>query len=199
MSIMALISVLSVVALASLRTQADASATAEGLLTAIRDAQNRAVSVQQTGGTTKAWMVSISKTGQFYRLSPLNLDGTGTTLTVNAPGTAITLPRGTTIKTYFVNGAGVATEDSADRFVFFNAPFGKVSTSKNSCVSSVDCNWMMTAPADEWVLNSASPTTMGFFSSSNADTKERIKFEITYGSNLKINVVVNEKGESYIE
>lgn len=194
MAVMALIALLTVGGSVSLRRQAEASDVAEKLLSTIRDAQNRAVSVQKYSGATKVWAFEVDSVGNFFRLNAFNEVGAELIAT---PLESFNLPSGVTVKSYYVGGNGVSAIDTSKRFIEFNSPFGRPFTSQNACASNgADaCEWTKTDPADEWVLVGGG--TGSTFVSNTAE--EKIDFEITYDGDKKIHVFFNERGESYID
>lgn len=176
MGIIAILMLLSASAFVLLRDQAEVDQTAETLVSTIRDAQNRAVSIMPNKNDIDAKVWAVSITMNDFSLS--SIYGTGD----NKLGTLIESsqinPQGTTITVERDNGRGTIAPISSG-YIAFAPPFAKTYPLSNSLCNaannipakgavvtdpapSIGCTWWpSTKPTEEWEIKNGGATLLG--------------------------------------
>lgn len=195
-------------ALMATRTQFTVDGIAEDILSTIRDAQNRAVSIMDGPGvgTTKVWGVRLYDNGggSFqYRLVDFYSSG-GTDLSGSLQ-TAKTLPGGATLEVKFRDGSGAVRSLNTDQagvlgYVSYSTPFGKAYLTRDSLTNKTKpaCLWT-NAPATQYKDYFPDPTRCGeYYVSANFNSNIDMVITITYRGQSK-NIIVHANGDAYIE
>lgn len=176
MGIIALLMLLSASAFVLVRDQNIADQTAEELLSTIREAQNKAVSVSKNGELeTKVWGVEVSSNNfSLIALSPEN-----TTLAQTDIKSDVN-PQNTTIKITDGNGA---TIDGAVA-ITYNTPFARSFSYNGTCA------WVKSQrPTEEWEPVSSCDVLTG---------NEMYRFEIERNGHTTA-VIIKANGDARIE
>lgn len=210
MAIIAVISLVTAAGFLGIRRQALVDAAADALLSDIREAQNKAISVMtdSTGQNIKIWGIGrFNDTNHTYDLIGLYPLG-ATQLTVPA----LTYEKRTTlspsikIETIFSLDGATATELGPDGgFVAFSAPFGVSYLAKETYYGngSGGCYWQTnpTRVAQDYFLDSSPSVCGSNYVAANHNAGGEIKITLAYATNSNISktVVVKSNGDSYIE
>lgn len=193
MGLVAVIAALTAAALGNARDQSIASDAAEQLLTAIREAQNRSISVTKGKNAgvndTKVWGVKIGANV----FSLVYFDATPDTSSVLTMQTqeAPSLYPGTTLTSVYHSSSGTTTTDT-NRYFTYSAPFGKPYSLTSACPGSGGaCTWIEdTTPTKEWKPS-------GVYGGWASET-DYVEITISYkGQSHKIKI--NPKNEAFIE
>jgi type II secretory pathway pseudopilin PulG len=208
MGLVAFLSLLSVSVLVGARDQATVSDMAEKTLAAIRDAQNRAISVKQGNGVddAKVWGIKVVnsagglKQGVYLGyFSPVDDDvpssglqfqlvdnNNGKVFEINDPRIQIT--------TYHDN----QKDTNSTRLIAFSAPFGQAySTTPNLCNNKVGtwpCYWQQSnTTVQDWVLKGSQTEN---FSARGKEIEIEISLSGKYYKDL---IKVEANGDSSVE
>jgi Tfp pilus assembly protein FimT len=198
MAIIAIISSIGISAFINARDQSMVSDVTEKFLSSIREAQNRSVSITRGKDTnshastdTVVWGVKIVINTNSFSL--IYLDIKENDLTAGATDHIQETPiQGSqvTISSYYVDGIhNSESRDGVERYIFYSSPFAKTATGKVPCTST-GCKWQQTInPTRDWEMS----TGNGFMS-----TKDYIHVLFSYKGH-QLSVVINNKGDAYIE
>jgi prepilin-type N-terminal cleavage/methylation domain-containing protein len=191
MAIIAILSILSASAFINARNQATASDATEQILSALREAQNRAISITkgsglnnvQTSDETKAWGVRIN--GNAVELVYFDAAPNTTAVVMERlqNNGALRLTNGVTIN------ATLAGNSTLPRYVIYTSPFAKPYT------LVTDSN------AANWILDQNSPTldwNPGIGGNGFSNQTDTIRINIQYRGATQA-IIVNSKGDAYIE
>lgn len=197
MCIIAILTLLAVSAFIGTRNQALAADGAEKVLSAIREAQNRAMSVKNGNGTpsyytTKAWGVEFNRNPNEVRLVFINAGTVPSSLQPLSAQETLQISPGTIITTELSNN-GTYTTDSGMRYISFSSPFGKSYASRFPCDDILSsCSWKESNNVSkDWYIY---PNNYNDF----YQTSNKIRITVDY-KDSKETIIVNGKGDSYIE
>lgn len=184
MGIIAVLMLLSLTGFFVLREQAIVDQTAEGLLSSIREAQNRATSISpdRAGNDTKVWVVNVA--GNNFSLISIFDNGSGGVTSYTESQNLN--PQATSIS---IGLSGGTTTGSAS--VAFTSPFAEAYLlSSGPCIAG-ECSWSRsTKPTEEWEIAAG---TASLVTGTNILT-----FNISRGTHTS-KVIVESNGDSRIE
>ena len=200
MAMIAILTLISVSALLSSRTQNTVDSMAQDILSNIRDAQNRSVStVSGTAGPAKVWAYQIkfnsgtsSWDNSLYTYSedrPPNGKLQGQIESTNTPfnpAATISIMKDGTL----YNGDGKVVN------IAFASPFGRPYISDGSNANNCRWQYLDSRPAKDWFIDSvcsnlSSPATA-------TATSSPLTIVVSYG-NMNRSVIVGASGDAYIQ
>lgn len=194
MGIAAVLMILSLSAYINARNQAMVSDTTEQILSTLREAQNRAISVTNGVGTnkathdTKAWGVLFTNnTDNVYLMYWDALKGTSTGIVPGMQG-GPKKNNNISVKTSY-NGAS----DSGWRFIVYSSPFAKSYTMTSYSTSFFEWQQRVNSPTQDWAPIGG---VIGF---TNPLIKDEVRVVVSYNGRFTQTVVINRQGDSYIE
>ncbi len=209
--VMAIIAVISLIAAAGflgVRRQALVEAAADVLLSDVREAQNKAISVMtdSTGQNIKIWGIGrFNDTSHTYDLIGLYPLG-ATQLTVPA----LTYEKRTTLSpsikittTFSLDGSTITELGPDAGFVAFSAPFGVSYLAKETYYGSGTggCYWQTnpTRVAQDYFLDASTCNLNYVAANHNASGEIKITLADATNSNISKTIVIKSNGDSYIE
>jgi hypothetical protein len=189
MGIMAVMMLLSASAFLTIRDQYTVDQTAEELLTRIREAQNKAISISKdsAGNETKIWVLSVSNNN--FDLVSFYDQGSNLLSFIEKDDLN---PQSTNISAFEVTGTAEAPI-SGSSYVAFAAPFAKTYLlADDSCTGNDGgCEWVRsTRPTEEWEITSDQQALL--------DETQSLKYVVQKGVHTTA-VIIKANGDSYIE
>lgn len=178
MAIIAVLSTLSASAFINARNQATVSDDAERLLSALREAQNRSISItkgKDTGtGETKAWGVALGENpAKLVYFDNISIP----------PSSSLNMQT----QEYISLKSNLRVTTPSPSYIVYTAPFAKSYAMADSCTPPDTCSWVKTSnPTQDWA-----PDT-------SLDLDESITIILTYNRSTQ-KIIVNEKGDAYLE
>lgn len=180
MAIIAVLSTLSATAFINARNQATVSDDAERLLSALREAQNRSISITRgkdtdPDGETKAWGVALKgDSAELVYFDNISIP----------PSSSLIMQTQEPISLK----SSLQVTDPNPSYIVYTAPFAKSYAMINSCTTPSDtCSWVKTSnPTQDW----APSTSLGL--------DESITITLSYNNSTQ-KIIVNKKGDAYLE
>lgn len=216
MGIIALLSVIGVTGLISARHRGRVDETTQGIVTTIRQVQNKTIAVEQRDNT-KAWGVRITATptnltdpGSYQMISYDLLEG-DTELTLNDEISGETpLCSETNSNCQSITKIKITKYDTTNFsdgqilesvVIAYSTPFAKpyIILSNDGCgETSTFCSWIDPLnPAQDWEPSTALSPNI-YFSDYTSQPNRSVKIEVTYQQDIR-NIWVKANGDVYIE
>jgi type II secretory pathway pseudopilin PulG len=192
MAIIAILMILSATAFLTIRDQVIVDSSAEEFLTAVREAQNRAISVtpDSDGNTTKVW-AAFSDADNFNLLSLFGLPTEEPEYLTTFIEKQNLNPQSTKITINATNSG--SSEVLTETYIAYASPFGKPYLLKNnSCANAGNtiCQWKKSSkPNEEWEVISSDVVVGG---------TDYIRVEFSRNEHVAA-VIINSNGDARIE
>lgn len=213
-AIMFILTAISATAFISARKHYLIDQVSENVITTIREAQNKAISVMDVEGKeTKVWAVGFfdfhdknadpgHENEKFFKLYGLSENGT----TLSPTETKIYYPDSVKITYIFTNGTPLSdfgdVEANKRGFIYYSSPFGKAYLSSSFITdTATGCRWATdsTRPAKDYYLPSNICPSNTYVNLNNNPTRF---MEITVASvdgDVSQKIIVKSNGDAYID
>jgi prepilin-type N-terminal cleavage/methylation domain-containing protein len=204
MGIMAVLAVVGATAMMGANDDNISEEATQNILTAIREAQTRAISVTPDNASpahiSKAWAVELNLdsagNSNSYRLDSFYYNGASLS---NYPNSALLpLRSGIRVKITRKNSSGATVgtpQTSGQSFIAFATPFARAYTTlgSNMIPGSAPCVWTKsTRPEEDWGVPTACTSSI------NSSSTDYVLIEVTFKNRVTRNIRVNSNGDSYV-
>lgn len=209
MGIIAIMLLIGVGTLIATRTQFAVDGIAEEMLSAIREAQNKSISVMEdsnptSGYTTKVWSVRLRQNGSVYEYVLLGFDAynNGSSLSGYVENNSLKqLPNGATLTVSYPGAPGNTLNGNQGvlGWISYSSPFGKAYLTKDSLTGTGTggCAWK--GPNPPFRDYAPDPTNCSSYYASATHNQETVmKITINYQTQSKV-INVQANGDAYIE
>ena len=213
MGIIALLSIIGLAGLMAARHAGRVDETTQGIVTSIRQAQNKTIAVEQRDNT-KVWGVRIIATPQSsndagsYQMISYDLHEGDTNLTINDESTQQTpLCSETNSDCQSITKITITKYDTEGYInldsvvIAYSTPFAKpyLIISDDGCDEGGNCYWINPSnPAQDWVLSTAAADPSDLFSDYTLKADRSIKIDVSYDQDMRT-IWVKANGDVYIE